>query len=351
MPNRRMESLDFFRGVAAIAVVLYHFRLYLGIRWLEIAFVAVDLFFVLSGIVLAMRYADAIADGLSFADFASARLQRLYPMVLVAGLLVAALNLAQVPADAYVTARSESAWRLFLLVPVTASAQGTAFPPDGPAWSLWAELAVNALWFPVIKYRRHWMGGIAVVAVGAAMVLAWRLQTLNYGHEAGIAGRALALVRAVAGFSVGYLIGRARVRRLLPLPLALVVFLGLTTAVAVTRHDGWRAALAVVVTGSLLLHALFDSGAFWAPLKGLARTLGPLSYPLYLIHAPAGRLLPPVAPGILRWVVFLLIVGGVSASAAVANEWLVERVRHIVRRRRAAAALRALASRSASVDD
>jgi peptidoglycan/LPS O-acetylase OafA/YrhL len=327
MRHGRIESLDLFRGAAAIAVVLYHFEWYLGIPAMEFAVVAVDLFFVLSGIVLGMKYADAIAAGLSFREFASARLRRLYPMVFIAGVFVVALNLLQIPENAYVTATGESAWRMFLVMPVTFSSEGRAFPPDGPVWSLWAELAVNALWFPIMKYRRQWMGPAGVIAVVATCVIAWRLQTLNYGYQAGFVGHLLALVRAFAGFSIGYLIATTRVQPGVPVKVALPLFLGGVAAIVITHHGGWRASLAIVAAGSLLLYALFQAQRDWGPaMSRVGRTLGLISYPLYLIHAPAGRLLPALDPGPLRWLALLGILSVATLLATLANESLVKRV-------------------------
>ena len=79
--KNRIAWLDLFRGFAAITIVVYHYRYYLGLRTFEFGLLAVDGFFVLSGIVLAMKYTDAIAEGMSFQAFSAARVKRLYPMM------------------------------------------------------------------------------------------------------------------------------------------------------------------------------------------------------------------------------------------------------------------------------
>ena len=80
--NARFSTLDGLRGVAAIMVLLYHCdqmapRGYLG----------VDLFFTLSGFVIARAYGDRLASGMPVGRFVALRLVRLYPMYFVGGLL------------------------------------------------------------------------------------------------------------------------------------------------------------------------------------------------------------------------------------------------------------------------
>src|ERR1700712_4091363 len=110
MNRARLEWLDLFRGMAGFVVVLFHYRSYLGIPFLEFGNLAVDMFFVLSGIVLGKKYAAAITEGMSFWAFAKARLIRLYPMTFVAGCLIVAMNLAGLPGSSISAVRPEMVW-------------------------------------------------------------------------------------------------------------------------------------------------------------------------------------------------------------------------------------------------
>ena len=334
MQKRRIEGLDLFRGLVAVAVVLYHFRDYLAIPWMSFAYIAVDLFFVLSGIVLAMKYTDSIASGMRFSRFASARLQRLYPMVFLAGVFIAGLNVSGVAPGSTFAATDHGAWRIFALWPLPASAgRDAAFPADSPMWSLWAELAVNALWFPVVRYGRRWMGFAGVVSVLGMLALTWHLQRLDYGMEAGAASRLMGLLRASAWFSVGCCIGRYEGKRVLPVWVSAAMFLGVIAAAVLTGHAGFRINLLIIIAGCVLLHSLFHAPVTWPPLSTPSRLLGMLSYPLYLIHGPAGRLLPQGGSMMEHWLAVIAILGGIAAIAAIANEWLVGRVHRLVRRR------------------
>lgn len=52
----RYVTLDALRGVAALLVVWYHYNLNIGGLGLRFGYLAVDLFFILSGFVLAKSY-------------------------------------------------------------------------------------------------------------------------------------------------------------------------------------------------------------------------------------------------------------------------------------------------------
>jgi hypothetical protein len=85
--SHRFHLLDGLRGFAAILVVLYHMPPYLQ-RWFACpnAFLAVDFFFCLSGFIIAYSYEDRILRGMSFRDFCSSRLIRLYPLYFLGSL-------------------------------------------------------------------------------------------------------------------------------------------------------------------------------------------------------------------------------------------------------------------------
>jgi peptidoglycan/LPS O-acetylase OafA/YrhL len=101
-----IRSLTGIRGVAASAVVLYHFDLGQPDSGplqhvLHHGYLAVDLFFVLSGFVMALTYGRAFVlqpniEG--FGRFLENRLARIYPLYLVTTLLAFAVEGAPVSA-------------------------------------------------------------------------------------------------------------------------------------------------------------------------------------------------------------------------------------------------------------
>ena len=64
-------------------VMIYHLPVIFGFN-IPHAYLAVDLFFMLSGWVMAYSYEERIGQGLAFKQFALQRLARLYPLYGVA---------------------------------------------------------------------------------------------------------------------------------------------------------------------------------------------------------------------------------------------------------------------------
>ena len=85
--GRVFHTLDALRGIAAIGVLVFH----MGPIFTPIAapggYLAVDLFFMMSGVVLSHAYEARFRAGMGTLDFMRARLIRLYPLYLAGALL------------------------------------------------------------------------------------------------------------------------------------------------------------------------------------------------------------------------------------------------------------------------
>ncbi len=87
---RYIPAIDGLRGVAVVAVMLYH----LGFSWIPGGFLGVDLFFVIFGYVITRLLLDSIArsGGLDLRAFYKARIRRLFPplvfMILVTSIYI-----------------------------------------------------------------------------------------------------------------------------------------------------------------------------------------------------------------------------------------------------------------------
>ena len=87
MKHDRFIFLDGMRGIAALAVMIMHFTLYTNYPIFSSAYVAVDLFFVLSGFVIARSYIDKLDNGEALTSLVAKRLIRFLPTYMIGMLL------------------------------------------------------------------------------------------------------------------------------------------------------------------------------------------------------------------------------------------------------------------------
>lgn len=288
----RYRLLDELRGIAALAVLVFH----IGTRGggpliLPNGFLAVDFFFMLSGFVIAEAYEARLAGGMSFTDFAVRRLIRIAPVALLGALVGGAYLVARAFAA---PARSDPLLEVIganflnlLVLPKLWHGRATAwemYPANGPLWSLFFEVAINFIWAAFLAGRStRLLCGLVAASAGLLVVLGLHFGTLDIGWEAvTLAG---GVARVGFGFGTGLLLHRARA--LVPqmgrgpaccAVAALVYFLVLPLGVL-----GWQLLIVLVCMPAVLLVAV--AAGHEAVLPG-GRLLGRLSYPLYGTHVP-----------------------------------------------------------------
>ena len=183
--STRFDALDGLRGIAAFAVVIYHYTQHNGLHWLGGAWVAVDLFFVLSGFVIAHSYGAKIMNGMTLKEFAVVRLVRLGPLYFIAlalGLLAALLSVrldisnGATPSDALTAFALGLAWLPYfnlLAWPFGVSNTfGPVFPLNEPSWSLFFEMFVGFAYFGfVCRWRRYSSAALVLVVAGLYVII------------------------------------------------------------------------------------------------------------------------------------------------------------------------------------
>jgi peptidoglycan/LPS O-acetylase OafA/YrhL len=296
--QQRFHTMDGLRGVAAICVMLYHFTQTRAGSWLPSGNVAVDIFFCLSGFVIANSYGAKLDAGLGASDFAAFRLIRLYPLYFV-GLL---LGLTQY-ALASLAGGADASWSMLALAianalfvlptlypfPMGQGAEFTdrvLFPFNGPSWSLSLELFCNGL-FVVFRPR-----GAALAATIGALGIALVVSTMVAGQPCGW-GRHIfwgGFPRAMYSFYVGVALREIWAAGRMPrfgwplAPLAMVVFLSVAP-------ESIGLFLFVALLGGPLIVCATISNPRSPWLIKLFAALGDASYPIYALHLPAFGLL------------------------------------------------------------
>src|SRR5690348_38450 len=282
--RRVFGVLDGLRGVAAVSVAVHH----LSNWWIPIADpvpqagLAVDMFFVMSGFVLAHAYQQRLDDGMGRGAFMMARLVRLWPLYALGSFL-------KLLALAALIAQGQLQWSflevlasvpfaiLFLPMLVPPSFDGHQFPLNLPAWSLFFELAVNLIW--VAFLRRSRPAVLIAICALAAVLLVLSYPSLSTSFFGGAP-------RVFFSFFAGILSYHAWKRWPSPwrLPLwTIAIWLALPVVVFVAPLSGGAAP-----SYELAMIALFPA-FIWAsakiPVRGatasLMARLGLMSYALY----------------------------------------------------------------------
>jgi len=211
--DERIDTLDLLRGIAALAVVSLHFAWPGGAVPFPRAYLAVDVFFVLSGFVIAYAYQYRLDSGMPVRRYFLARLVRLYPLYIFATLLGAAWIAQGLLRQGSIEALGPWALALagaalFLPDPLGARA---LFPLNEPAWSLFFELLVNLLYGALaVRLSNRILG--ALILAGAALLgfAIAQMGTLNVGFDWDNA--AWGSGRALFSFFVGVGVFRCRQR-------------------------------------------------------------------------------------------------------------------------------------------
>jgi peptidoglycan/LPS O-acetylase OafA/YrhL len=295
----RNVSFDALRGWAALVVMGFHVAPYFGSFPFASGYLAVDLFFVLSGYVIAQAYEPRLRAGMTFRKFVELRIVRIFPLFLVGlvlGLGRAAGALA-IGDERAIDPASLAVYTAFnaVLLPVPADLT-SIFPLNSPAWSLSLELFVNLLFaFALFRWRRPAL--VAICGIGASLLVEGALSNgdLNLGVTWGTYLPGLG--RALWGFFAGVILARLPVLRLgrTASIWALVIASGLLVALlaadvsAVIRP--WYDVVAALVLFPALIWLLAGASVDgW--LGRFSGLIGDLSFPLYATHYP---LLLPLA--------------------------------------------------------
>ena len=295
--RRDYPALTAIRGIAAWWVVLYHFRVELGLdTWpifqavIAFGYLAVDLFFIMSGFVIALSYEQNFRSlrQQNILRFLGYRLARIYPLHLVVMILFLANPIAikLFSSKGTVGDRYDIGYyfeSLFLI-------QNWGFSDisgwNYPAWSISTEWAAYLL-FPImawcsVRVLTNLRNIATVILVGGAALIAFSASAGGIGNDIPRIG----LVRCLLEFSIGIcLLKFWALHRLEPsaanaVSIAAVIILVIGAAIGAPDYiyAPWGLALLIV---SLLCDSAFLTRLLSNPVL---ISIGKVSYSTYMIH-------------------------------------------------------------------
>ncbi len=345
-----LPSLTRLRFFAAFWVVFYHWREPWSVdvdavtAFFEMGRFGVDLFFILSGFVLAHVYLAAREEGrFDFPRFILARFARIYPLHVAT---IALLALAALGAWFMGVPFSPQDFPLADLPANLLMVHAWGFAPNpgwnGPSWSISAE------WFAYLAFPAYLMIAIAltgrpIILLGiaiASFLLFNQIHQSLFGESLPMATERFGVLRIIPEFLIGMALYRLGCRITLGRNLALAGFAVSLVVYLMSAHWAWDDRI-IALLGAPLIYTLaeLDRHARRAPSRDPVRYLGEISYSIYMLHVPffmiAFNLLQDVfgliGDTISTFVLLALLMAMLVASSA-AYEWLEKPSRHVIRR-------------------
>lgn len=297
-----LPSLTPLRGIAALWVVVFHFCMRFpnmhpsDYGAVQEGYLAVDMFFVLSGFVISHVYKDSFkreCTGRNYYEFMKARIARIYPLHFItlmvflaavtlgsAAILLAGGRIGPVPLTGE---RSVAGFFANLAMLQGLWARGLSW--NNPAWSISLEFIAYLLFpvfFPWLWRARPF--GKAITWLLAFIVLAglaWHTGD-NLNQWNGFP----AILRCLPEFLVGVLVYSIYYQGSFVRLLASDIALGLLLALFFVLVHDTASDLAIVLLFPLLILTAVRNEGRLRPLLNTAplRWLGDVSYSLYLVH-------------------------------------------------------------------
>lgn len=307
-----IKALTGIRGIAAACVVIFHFRVTVfGLlpitrhvkRWLDSGYLGVDIFFILSGFVIAHVYTAELAkpDWRRYFRYLEARLARLYPVHLLFLLILLAGDVLSIAKPPVRDSALSFVGNVLML---------QAIPPfqawNGPSWSITYELGAYVL-FPLLafalvripKARATFACAAAVCMLGAGL-MALELTGPGARPYHPIA----ALLRIASEFATGGLLQRgwsllARRRDRTWDGWALAALCCTAACLAWVPENYSYQILVVPLLAFLILACVRSAGPMAVFLESrVLQWSGRISYSLYMTHFTTLNLASLI---ILRW--------------------------------------------------
>ena len=370
MKAGEIRSLTGLRGAAALVVMAYHYRnlasvVDRGPSALGPGYLMVDLFFILSGFVMARTYGAAFADGASWRrmlDFLEARVARIYPLYAIVTL--ATLVLVKVTAQGYPTRPVQALLTNLLLVQNLGSGLLCGTCSEKlilPGWSISTEAAAYLL-FPVLaapalfqsRAAALWLlaASAAALCIVSALPFSWLHALERHGKLDVSGGETLwPLLRCLAGFNIGLLVWRVHAHG----TLAWVQHRFMSPLLAAALGVLWLVPGSDLVVVALFPVLILHLCAQQVPLSRALGSVWPhrageWSYAIYLLHWPALTVMPLVFPPLKAahlphaWTVSLALMAVWTIALSALAHYTIERparrqLRALLHRRRLPIAL------------
>lgn len=290
--KQHFEILDGLRGIAALAVVVFHFMEWVftdpSKNFIGHGFLAVDFFFCLSGFVIGYAYDDRIAK-MGLRKFFASRIIRLHPLVIlgsILGLLAFLFDPFGGHPELYSAGKIILAFFCSILLipfPVLEDRGFNLFGFNAPAWSLFWEYIANIVYaFVLYRISRYYLLLLTILSAIAICFVGYHSGNLLGGWSGPTFWDGCA--RISYSFLAGLLIYRSNwiiKNKFGFIGLSILLFLAFIMPFS---KWNWFSEPLIVLFYFPLLIALGAGATLSNGLKKFCVFSGKISYPLYMTH-------------------------------------------------------------------
>ena len=287
--KNHQAALDGIRGFAAISVVLFHIGHWLDAPLAPNSFLAVDLFFLLSGYVLTLAYAGRLDAGMKLSSFVALRLVRLMPLVILGTIISAAYTLLRIQIKnedlSLASLATATVFGILNLPYLTAPIQlggGQIFPLNGPQFSLFLEVVINITWAGAALLRQK-----STASVISMVCLIFVLSAAELGGDTTrtfIDGFPRVGASFLGGVVIFYIDRVLTPWRWWPTIFWICFLIMLGTFYAPELSPAYQIVWIATVSPMLVLSG--SRTTLRGQIRSLALIGGKLSYPIYVLHYP-----------------------------------------------------------------
>jgi len=196
--NTRFYLLDFLRGIAAISIVIFHYRIFyietisldsfitnqqplyslLSLAY-ENGWIAIQFFFILSGFIFFNLYRRKILEKkISFRNFFILRFSRLYPLHLLMLIAIGLFGLLKVEAFSLANYDLKHLLLNFFLIQSWGFENGPSF--NDPAWSVSVEILMYCIFFLVARTNKMILP-LTLTIIIMSMFIIFKYEFIGYG--------------------------------------------------------------------------------------------------------------------------------------------------------------------------
>jgi peptidoglycan/LPS O-acetylase OafA/YrhL len=304
-----LKTLDFFRIIASVGIVIYHYRLYIQTvnlshsETLNSLRLCVDFFFVISGFVISYVYIPQIKGGrFAFRRFVRKRLARLVPLHLLTLLFYVVLGTAvYFGMQARSTGRFDWSCLLPNLLLIHSFGVCKAVSFNTVSWSISAEMVMYVC-FPILAWLALRVGLMGFILVDSLLILSL---TTFYGYSAEDTwlnwASQFGFVRAFPSFIFGMILylGRDFLKRI-PSPATWLMGSCASFIVLAFAHLP-PIVLLPICYAIAALGVSCDSKNAINPIISKVSALGQLTYSVYMLHLPVSSVMMTISRSVFHF--------------------------------------------------